>query len=316
MRNCQEEIWEALLKLRGFQKEDKQVLGWSFYNNTFQCHYSVESLLSSNSSALLVRSNIVSDSIKPDWNSIHLPFEDLQLFHDNSLKLEIVNMLKLYCPLSVMHFYEREKPFIIVHVAASLDGKMATHTGDSKWIGNQENLIHSHRLRALVDGILVGAHTVLNDKPSLNVRHVTGQNPTRLVISNHSKDFSGLKEVADIRTFLVREECYKKDEKHDCFDDIIYFTGENKQKKLEGLMQELYGKGIKSILVEGGSETISSVFNSEGVDVFQVHYAPIILGSGKGIVDLPLIDRIADASALKKSFWTPIGDSFMVTAAL
>jgi len=312
----QEEIWDALLKLRRFQSDERQVIGWSFCEHGFTCHHSMTSLLTCNPKALLVRSSIVVQCMGKGWNSIILPFEDLKLLYKSSLSKEVVDMLKLYSPLSVMHFYKREKPFVIVHVAASLDGKMATHLGDSKWIGNQENLIHSHRLRALVDGILVGAQTVKNDKPSLNVRHVKGENPTRLVISNHSKDFSGLREIEGTKTFLVREECYKKEDKYDCFDEVIYFAGGSEAKKVDGLLQGLYDKGIETILIEGGSETISSVFNSGEVDVFQVHYAPIILGSGKGIVDLPLIDKISDASALKHSFWTQVGDSFMVTAAL
>jgi len=306
------------LELRKHPEGDKQVVGWSFGKQKFICHYCINSLKSSDANALLIRANInmVLDGARSDWNSILLPFEDLTLVYDNSLPTDIVDMLKLYCPLSVMHFYKRDKPFVIVHVAASLDGKMATHSGDSKWIGNQENLVHSHRLRAIVDGVLVGACTVKNDKPSLNVRHVKGENPTRLVISNHSKDFSGLKEIADIKTFLVREENHKSEDITDLFDKIIYYSGNNKEEKVEALMHELYEKGIKSILIEGGSETISSLFCSGGVDVFQVHYAPIILGSGKGIVDLPIIDRISDASSLKHSFWTKVGDSFMITAAL
>ena len=259
---------------------------------------------------------MVIDCVRQGWNSTILPFDGLKLLYDSTLSTDVVDMLKLYCPLSIMHYYERKKPFVIVHVAASLDGKMATHLGDSKWIGNQENLVHSHRLRALVDAVLVGAHTVKNDEPSLNVRHVKGENPTRLVISNHSKDFTGLKEIEDIKTFLVREECYKIEEIYGRFDEIIYYTGEDKEEKVRDLMHELYDKGIKTILIEGGSETISNLFSSGGVDIFQIHYAPIILGSGKGIVDLPLIERISDASSLKDPFWTQVGDSFMITAGI
>jgi len=314
--NSQEDIWNALLELRNSQDNENQVIGWSFHNRTFKPHNSIASLLSSDAKALLIRSNTKIDCVRNGWSSVRLPYEDLKLFYDNSLSVNIIDILKLYAPLSVMHFYKKTKPFVIVHVAASLDGKIATQSGDSKWIGNQENLVHSHRLRALVDGVLVGACTVKNDKPSLNVRHVKGKNPTRLVISNHSKDFSGLKKVDDSKSFLVRDKSFKGEERHECFDEIIYYTGKNQKKKVENLMLELYDKGIKSILIEGGSETISNLFYSSSVNVFQVHYAPIILGSGKGIVDLPLIDRISDAASLKNSFWTKVGDSFMITAGL
>lgn len=314
----QEEIWGALLKLRKFQKIEKEVIGWSYSNLEFRCHYSTTSLLSSDSSIVLIRSNTNStlDCVRPDWSSVRLPFEDLKLLYNNSLSVETIDMLKLYLPLSVMHFYNRTKPFVIVHVAASLDGKIATQSGDSKWIGNPENLIHSHKLRALVDGVLIGACTVKNDEPTLNVRHVKGENPTRLIISNHSKDFSGLKKVDNTKTILIREECYKKENQHDCFDEIIYYTGNNKKEKIEHLMLELHNKGVKTILIEGGSETISNILCTSNVNIFQVHYAPIILGSGKSIVELPLIERISEASSLSHPFWTKIGDSFMVTASL
>jgi len=311
-----EKIWEGFLELRSSTSSKNEIIGWTYYKSKFQSHDNVTSLFSSESSAILIKPEVVIDYFQPDWETINLPFENLKLIFSKSLSTDIVHSLKMYWALSVMHLINQEKPFVIAHIAASLDGKMATHNGDSKWIGNQENLIHSHRLRALVDGILIGANTVKNDLPSLNVRHVKGQNPTRLVLSNHSKDFSGLQKVKDTRTFLVRDESFDNCPDGNCFDEIIFYKGEDNVQKVSALFKKLYAKGIHSIMIEGGSETISNLFHSQGIDVMQVHYAPIIIGSGKCIVDLPFVDRISDASSLSNPLWTPMGDSFMVTACV
>jgi len=90
-------------------------------------------------------------------------------------------------------------PFTMVHMAVSLDGKIATVNGHSKWIGNEQNLNHAHRLRAILDGILIGSGTVKTDSPTLNVRRVTGQSPTRFVLSNVSQDFSQLQKLESFR---------------------------------------------------------------------------------------------------------------------
>ena len=87
---------------------------------------------------------------------------------------------------------QNKLPFICLHVAQSLDGKIATNSGHSKWIGNMENRIHSHRIRALVDGVMIGGNTLRNDKPKLNVRHVEGKDPIKIVITSKGGNYDSL----------------------------------------------------------------------------------------------------------------------------
>ena len=310
-----DKLWQELLELRKSDCNEHLVIGWTYGKDGFHSHVSKHSIVPSDSKAILLKSRDNFKVQSANWSSIKLPFEDMNLFFDESISVEVLNMLKLYWPLSIMHLTKRDKPFIIVHIASTLDGKIATHNGDSKWIGNEENLIHSHRVRALIDAVLIGAGTVKSDQPSLNVRHVAGENPIRLILSNKTNDFSALQAIENSKTLLLRESGYACSACNS-IDEVVFYSGENSEHQTNDLLQKLYKKGVKSILIEGGSRTISNIFSSKSFDVFQIHYEPIMIGSGKGIIDLPEIDKLSEATEFRNSIWTRVGDSFMITAQL
>ena len=126
-------------------------------------------------------------------------FNFVQVYHNNLLDDELLKMLRLYLPLCLNPQISRknEKSFAIAHFAQSLDGKIATNTGNSRWISGEENLIHAHRMRALCGGILIGMNTLLRDRPALTVRLVEGENPVKIVLGNSSADFSSLDASGD-----------------------------------------------------------------------------------------------------------------------
>jgi len=107
-----------------------------------------------------------------------------------------------YLPFCFNYFkaIQNHKTYVISHFAQSLDGKIATNSGHSKWIGNEQNLIHAHRMRALCNGILIGANTLKKDKPMLTVRHVEGDDPVKIVLCNSCQDFIELRK--DKRKYL------------------------------------------------------------------------------------------------------------------
>ena len=107
---------------------------------------------------------------------------------NNKLNPSEFDLLNDYIPFVLNYFkaIKSEKSYVVSHFAQSLDGKIATSTGHSKWIGNQENLVHAHRMRALCDGILVGANTYLRDNPRLTVRNVEGDDPVKIILGNSS----------------------------------------------------------------------------------------------------------------------------------
>jgi len=314
-RPAEENLWCDLLKLRSTSGYDHEVLAWTYGSGGFQVHFSLTSISSTSVSAILVKSDARLETEEPTWSSIKLPFDGMELYFKSTESRETLDMLKLYWPLAIIHHSKRRKPFVLVHIASTLDGKIATHNGDSKWIGNEENLVHAHRLRALSDAVLVGAGTVKYDQPSLNVRHVKGEDPIRLILSNRTSDFSDLKAVKNSKTYLLRDSCFEFSA-CDAIDEVVFYSGSDNEERTSDLLQQLYKKGVKSILIEGGSRTISNIFSSKSFDVFQIHYAPIVIGSGKNIVDLPQVHSISEATQFKNSIWTQVGDSFMITSEL
>jgi len=113
--------------------------------------------------------------------------------------------LKKYLPYCFLSLKAKrlKRAISTTHFAQTLDAKIATNTGDSKWIGNDENLIHAHRMRALCDGVLVGRRTVEADEPKLNVRHVCGQDPVRIVLGNPNSDFNSLLNCSDAKILYI-----------------------------------------------------------------------------------------------------------------
>ena len=204
----------------------------------------------------------------------------------------------------------------MVHMAVSLDGKIATLDGHSKWIGNEQNLNHAHRLRAILDGILVGSETVKKDSPTLNVRRVSGQSPARFVLSNISEDFNQLKQVKDAPTYLIRHKKYTYKNGSKIFDDVIAYEGNTKKEQINDILQKIRAKGVRSLLIEGGAKTVSCFVEAKAVNVLQLHHTPLILGSGRSMVDLPTIATIKEGQFLKHAYYTQMGNEIMITGAL
>ena len=102
------------------------------------------------------------------------------------LPTEAAAMLELYLPycLAPVHARRTGRAFTVSHFAQSLDGRIATSGGDARWIGCDANRVHAHRMRALCDGILIGAQTLRTDRPALTVRHAEGADPIRIVVGD------------------------------------------------------------------------------------------------------------------------------------
>ena len=234
--------------------------------------------------------------------------------HSEKASHAFIQCMRLYIPLVIAPLITKEKPLIITHQAQSIDGKIATNSGSSQWIGNQANLIHAHRIRAVVDAVLVGTGTILNDKPKLNVRHVEGKNPIRLFLTNSIQNFSDQPKVEETKTYLLRQfGCCEKEETYGGFiDKIIYY----KKHMYLDLCSTLYQNGIKSILIEGGSKIISSFLESEMVDLMQFHICPSIFGSGIPSVSLDNISSVNQSRQLNNVFYTQLEDAMMLTGEL
>lgn len=214
-----------------------------------------------------------------------------------------------YCLLSA-EAANRKRALSVAHFAQTLDGKIATATGRSKWIGNDENLIHAHRMRALCDAVLIGGGTLASDAPKLTVRHVTGEHPCRVVLGWPDADFSSLQESADAPVLAIGH----RDKTPEC--PITYLQ---MAKGVRGhipsieLLRELYKRGLHTVYIEGGPITTSRFLQDQAIDILQLHLSPLLFGSGKSAIELPKIDEVGEALSFAAFFFQPIGDTVMFT---
>jgi len=309
-----DQLWEGLLALRERLKNSpNSVIACSYYEGEFKLCYDLKELHTIESSAIIT-SNDTKIALGKEWHIQKLPFDNCLMYVKDSIKPMEAKFLALYWPLCLIDLLAQEVPFIFLHMACSIDGKVATLDGDSKWIGNDENLVHAHRLRALVDAIMVGAKTVLTDNPTLTVRHVKGNSPIRLILSNHTEDFDSLPQTPKTKTFLLRDKQYQHIASHEAFTKILYYDGSSEAQKIVHLLNQLKGEGIKSILIEGGPQTASTFLRNKSIDIVQFHMAPLILGSGKSCINLTDVNCIGDGQNLSNHVWHSIGDTQMITA--
>ena len=177
---------------------------------------------------------------------------------------------------------------IILSAAISIDGKIATKTGDSK-LSSKKDLIRLHKLRSQVDAIIVGKNTVKKDDPLLTVRYSKGKNPIRIVLDSHGtilKESKILKTSDKVKTIIVvTKKITKKNlEKLNEFPVEIIFSGENKIN-LKSLVKSLKKRNIKKIMLEGGGTVNWEFLKLNLVDEFFITITPHLLG-GKNSISL------------------------------
>jgi diaminohydroxyphosphoribosylaminopyrimidine deaminase/5-amino-6-(5-phosphoribosylamino)uracil reductase len=184
-------------------------------------------------------------------------------------------------------FITRKIPFVTVKVAQSLDGKIATRTGDSKWISSDDSRRYVHGLRRKSDAVMVGANTVRRDDPLLLSGLSRGRQPVRVVVSGRSGIPSGAKVFSHSHKAPVI---------------VVKPAGRSgKRVDLKRLMMALAKRDITNILVEGGGELIAGLVEAGLVDRFLVFIAPKIIGGrdAKTAVEGSGIEKITDALGLK-----------------
>jgi len=183
------------------------------------------------------------------------------------------------------------QPFVIAKCAATLDGRIATRTGDSKWVTGEAARRYVHRIRHAADAIMVGINTVQQDDPSLTTRldGRQGKDPVRIILDTRlsiAADAKILQQASDADTILVAGpgvEQNKKTVLEMAGARVIEAPLKNRRIDLAVLMQQLGAMEISSLLVEGGSQVLASAFQAGIVDKVQFFYAPKVLGGDDGI---------------------------------
>ncbi|HEX8185145.1 MAG TPA: dihydrofolate reductase family protein [Blastocatellia bacterium] len=192
-------------------------------------------------------------------------------------------------------------PFVTVKLAQSLDGRIATATGDSQWISSQSSLRLAHKLRREHDAIMVGVGTVIRDDPRLTVRLVNGRNPLRIVVDSQLRmplTARMLAEGAARETLLATTEMAEPERARELEHlgaEVLRLPARASISgvDLAELLAELGRRRIKSVLVEGGARILTSLLAANLVDRFVIAIAPKIIGKGieaigdLGILNLP-----------------------------
>ncbi len=196
-----------------------------------------------------------------------------------------------------------EAQWVVAQLGQSLDGCVATRTGDSSFINDSENLVHLHRLRALCDAVLVGAGTVAADNPQLTTRRVAGPNPTRVLFD---PQLGLASHIATAQVFIDGQAptlwlCDAK-----WADKAAAQIGADRVLAVSGLLRAdttlhlaqavaaLQARGLTRLFVEGGGVTVSRFFAQGCLDRLHLAVAPIIIGDGRPGLRFEGAARLAD----------------------
>jgi riboflavin-specific deaminase-like protein len=184
---------------------------------------------------------------------------------------------------------------VVAQIGQSLDGRVATASGDSKYINGAAALDHLHRVRAQVDAVVVGVGTVVADDPQLTVRRVAGRSPARVVIDPRGRMPEGAQWLVDdgARRCVIRAE--GGDTLASTGVETIDVTSDGSRLCPRAIVAALGRRGFARILVEGGPGTISGFLEAGALDRLHVLVAPVLIGSGRAALDLAPIPALADA---------------------
>jgi 3,4-dihydroxy 2-butanone 4-phosphate synthase/GTP cyclohydrolase II len=190
-----------------------------------------------------------------------------------------------------------DRPYVVLKYAQTLDGRIATRTGDAKWISGERERQVAHAMRAGCDAVLVGANTLLHDDPQLTVRMVPGASPLRVVLDSQLRTPLTAKVLSDdaATVILCRPDA---DPARRAALAATGVTVRDVPPGPEGLRTDamlalLRSLGVSSLLVEGGGRVITSMLRAAAVDRVVVSLSPTIIGAGVEAVGALGVDQVA-----------------------
>ncbi len=228
------------------------------------------------------------------------------------------DLLDLYLPLT------RGPDLVIGQLGQSLDGRIATVSGKSHYITGPEDIRRLHRLRALVDAVIVGVVTVALDDPELTVRKVKGENPVRVVLDPDGRLGQDRRIFSDglAPTIVVRGTGVDDLQATGDGPDDAKATGDGLPEVLtlpasgaegfepKGVLEALRARGLRRVLVEGGGVTVSRFLKAGILDRLHLTVAPMLMGSGRPGITLPPIETL-DQSLRARCRHVPLGDDLL-----
>lgn len=202
-------------------------------------------------------------------------------------------MLELYLPLCIG---QGARDLVIGHLGQSLDGQIATAGGASRYVTGQENIVHMHRLRSLVDAVVVGAGTVECDDPELTTRLVPGEHPTRVVIDPTLRLPHDRKLYRDgVAPTLIVCQRGRALGGGPPRVPVLEVSSENALLSVPEVLAVLSARGLRRVFVEGGGVTLSHFVQARRLDRLHVTICPILIGRGRPGICLPGVDSLDQA---------------------
>ncbi len=188
----------------------------------------------------------------------------------------------------------RASRLVIGQFGQSLDGRIATPSGESKYLNGVGGLSHLHRLRALVDAVVVGVSTVVADDPLLTVRMVEGASPARVVIDPTGRVPRGARVFADdgARRIVVTD--VGCDAAFPDGVEVVPVAGIDRGLPPAAIVAALANAGLRQLLIEGGAHTVSRFLQSGMLDRLHVAVAPVLIGGGRAGISLCDINTLSD----------------------
>lgn len=189
-------------------------------------------------------------------------------------------------------------PRVVAQLGQSLDGRIATHSGHSHYVNGLDSRVHLHRLRALVDAVLVGAGTADEDDPQLSVRHVEGRQPLRVVLDPRGRVPVARRVFQDptLPTLHLLGEGVAAPEGVGAHVTRCWLTQDAAGRVApQAVLEALQKAGCRRVLVEGGGQTVSQFIAAGCVDRLHLLVAPLLIGSGRPGLVLPVIDTLDQA---------------------
>jgi diaminohydroxyphosphoribosylaminopyrimidine deaminase / 5-amino-6-(5-phosphoribosylamino)uracil reductase len=239
--------------------------------------------------AKIARVVVASDDPTPKANG-----RGLGILRDEGVDVEVVNgSLAAEARLLNQPFRKHAltgRPHVVFKVATTLDGKVATAAGDSKWISNEASRARAHRWRAEVDAVAVGIHTATTDDPLLTARvDAVPKQPTRVIFDSEASLPLDSKLVSSLAKAPLIVVCSRAATRTNMQAleaagvDVIVATGQNEPARLRAALDELGVRDIQSILLEGGPHLAGTFFDIDEIDEMRIFIAPLVAGGGDSL---------------------------------
>ncbi len=238
---------------------------------------------------------------------------------------EAEELNKAYC-----HWMKTGRPYVTLKAGMTLDGKLATATGESRWITGEASRREVHQLRRQTDAVLIGVGTVLADDPSLTARtgrrfeKLTSRQPLRIIVDSRLRTPLKSQILAQqhkaktiiavtAATPIVRRSTFLKKG-----IEVLTLPAVQKRVSLPALLKELGRRGVTSLLVEGGGEINAAMLKAKLVHHIRLYVAPLLLGgqNAKGVIGGESPARLAEAIKLRHVVTRSIGSDVVVEGGL